>query len=221
MICIAIDGPAGSGKSSVSKLVAKKLGFISVDTGALYRAVAYFLKVEGINNIGSPEALENALKNINLEAKSIGGEFRVLLNREDVTENLRSEEISLLASKISKIKAVRELLLDLQRDFAKKTNVVMDGRDIGTVIIPDAQVKIFLTASLEQRAARRRGDFGGKVSFEEVLRDLEKRDYQDANREISPLKKAKDAILIDNTGMSLKETVDKICEIAKERAGIK
>ena len=220
MICIAIDGPAGSGKSSVSKLVAKKLGFISVDTGALYRAVAYFLKVEGVG-IGSPNALEDALKNINLEAKSIGGEFRVFLNREDVTENLRSEEISLLASKISKIKAVRELLLDLQRDFAKKTNVVMDGRDIGTVIIPDAQVKIFLTASLDQRAARRRGDFGGKVSFEEVLRDLEKRDYQDANREISPLKKAKDAILIDSTGMSLKETVEKICEIAKERTGLK
>ena len=220
MVCIAIDGPAGSGKSSVAKLVAKKLGFVNVDTGALYRAVAYFFKVGKVNT-DSKIDLEKALKGINLEARSIKGDFRVFLNGDDVTENLRSEEISLLASKISKIGAVREFLLDLQRDFAKKANVVMDGRDIGTVIMPDAKVKIFLTASLEQRAARRRKDFGVGASFQDVLKDLEKRDFQDVNREISPLKKAQDAVLVDNTSMTLKETVDKICDIARERAELK
>ena len=218
MINVAIDGPAGAGKSTVARGAAKELGYIYVDTGALYRAVGlYALR----NNIDTKdvENITKSLKNIVVEIKFIDGVQAVYLNGEDVSEDIRLPEASMAASNVSAIKSVREFLFDLQQNIAKKNNCIMDGRDIGTVVLPNAQVKIFLTADDEERAMRRYRELqekGSSTTFEEVLIDLRQRDYNDSHREIAPLKPAEDSILFNTTGYSLQESIDKVVNIIKE-----
>ena len=212
MINIAIDGPAGAGKSSVAKAVAAKLGFIYVDTGALYRSIG----VNALrNNIQTDDAqaVEALLPETKVELKFIDGSQRVLLNGEDVSEAIRMPEASMAASNVSAIPAVRAFLLDLQRDMAKNNNVIMDGRDIGTVILPDAQYKFFLTASAEVRADRRFKELAEKginVDYKALLEEIIQRDYNDSHRETAPLKQADDAILIDSSNMNIDEVINAI-----------
>lgn len=220
MISVAIDGPAGAGKSTIARAVAKELGYIYVDTGALYRAIGLYAS---INNIGTTdaEALEPRLNEIKLEIRHIDGEQRVFMNGRDVSVEIRMPEMGMAASNVSAIPAVRLFLLDLQRDMAKRQNVVMDGRDIGTVVLPDATVKIYLTASVKERARRRYDEHlakGQQVSYNKVLEDMQKRDYNDTNREIAPLKQADDAVLLDTTGFALEKSINKVIEIAREHA---
>lgn len=218
-INVAIDGPAGAGKSTIAKAVAKKFGFIYVDTGALYRAVAYYAISKGadVNNADTVIAL---LPEITAELKYIGGEQHVFVNGEDVSDKIRTPEISMGASAVSAIPRVREFLFDLQKKIAAENNVVMDGRDIGTVVLPNADVKIYLTASPEERARRRHKELtekGETVSFEEVLADVNKRDYNDTHREIAPLKQAEDAVLCDTTNVDLQGAIDMLINIINEK----
>lgn len=218
-VSIAIDGPAGAGKSSVAKVVAKKLGFVYVDTGALYRAVA--LHVLRSND---PHHEIDMLDTVDLKISIVDGQQKIFLNSEDITEKIRTPEVSSMASKLSAKPKVREFLLDTQRDFAKKYNVLMDGRDIGTTILPNASVKFFLTASSKVRAKRRYDELCEKsqnVSFEKILSEIKKRDYRDEHREISPLKKANDAILVDTSDMSFDQSVHTILTLIQERIGMK
>ena len=213
---IAIDGPAGAGKSSVARAAAKKLGYIYVDTGALYRAVGLkFLKS------GADTALDcdisAVLKSTVVEIKFINGEQRVLLDGCDVSDEIRTPEASKMASAVSAKPEVRAFLLEMQRKAAADSNVIMDGRDIGTVVLPDADVKIYLTASPEVRAERRFK--GTSVSYEAVLADIISRDSADMNREIAPLKKAEDAVLADTSDCGFDESVELIVKIIKERVG--
>ncbi|MBR3867726.1 MAG: (d)CMP kinase [Clostridia bacterium] len=212
MINIAIDGPAGAGKSSVAKAVAAKLGFIYVDTGALYRSI-------GVNALRNDVSTDDAqavtalLPETNVELKFIDGIQRVFLNGEDVSEAIRMPEASMAASNVSAIPAVRAFLLDLQRDMAKNNNVIMDGRDIGTVILPCAQYKFFLTASAEVRADRRFKELKEKgidVDYKALLDEIIQRDYNDSHRETAPLKQADDAILVDSSNMTLEEVTNAI-----------
>ncbi|MBO5420655.1 MAG: (d)CMP kinase [Clostridia bacterium] len=217
-INIAIDGPAGAGKSSVAKLVAKELGYIYVDTGALYRTVGLYSIRKGIDTKDA-EAVTATLKDIEVKLGFVDGAQHVFLNGEDVSDAIRTPEASMGASNVSAIPAVRTFLFDLQRDIAKNNNCLMDGRDIGTVVLPDAQIKLFLTASPEARAERRYKELiekGEKVDFQEVLDDINKRDYQDSHREIAPLKQAEDAILVDNSGCNLEEGKELVINIIKE-----
>lgn len=217
MINIAIDGPAGAGKSSVAKAVAKKLGFIYVDTGALYRSIGVNALRNGIAT-DDAEAVTSLLPSTNVELKYIDGVQRVFLNSEDVSEAIRMPEASMAASNVSAIPAVRAFLLDLQRDMAKNNNVIMDGRDIGTVILPDAQYKFFLTASAEVRADRRFKELKEKgidVDYNALLEEIIQRDYNDSHRATAPLKQADDAILIDSSNMSLEESIDAIVSKVK------
>jgi len=215
---IAIDGPAGAGKSTVARAAAKELGYIYVDTGALYRAVGVYALKHGIATRDA-ENIEKMLPGVTVELRFIDGEQQVFLNGENVSGEIRTPEASMAASDVSAIPAVRSFLFDLQRDIAKKNNCLMDGRDIGTVVLPDAQVKIFLTASPEIRAKRRYDELiakGSDVSFDEVLEDLKKRDYNDSHREIAPLKPAENGVIIDTSYLTFEESVNKIIETAKE-----
>ena len=222
MITIAIDGPSGSGKSTISKIIAKKMGFINVDTGALYRTIAYFFLENKINYKEKSEVLKN-LNNISVSLKNENFSQTIFLNGVDVTQKIRTNEISMLSSEISVIPEVRQFLLKLQRDIAEKNNIVIDGRDIGTVVLPNADVKIFLTADPKVRAKRRYNQLiskGQSTTFDEILELINKRDYNDIHRKISPLKKANDAILVDNSNLNQQDTVYKLIEIIKKK-GIK
>lgn len=223
MISIAVDGPAGAGKSTVSKGVAKEFGFIYVDTGALYRTLGLGIIRNGVDS-DNEEKISEYLKTVSVDIKYVNGEQRVFLNNEDVSDFIRTNEISMMASKISAKGIVREFLLDLQRGLAKTNNVIMDGRDIGTVVLPNATLKIFLTADAEDRAMRRYKELiekGEKVEFDDILADVNKRDYNDSHREIAPLKQADDAILVDTTGNDLQQSIDLLKGIIKEKLQVK
>lgn len=218
-INIAIDGPAGAGKSTLSRMLAKKLGFIYVDTGALYRAIGLFCLNKGIT-VSDADKVCSALNEIDLKIKFENMEQQVVLNGKNVSPLIRTPEVSMAASNVSAIPAVREFLLNLQKDMAAKNNVVMDGRDIGTVILPKAEVKIFLTASAEERANRRFKemiDKGEKADYNDVLDKIIKRDKADCEREIAPLKQAHDATLLDTTKMDLDEALIALINCVKER----
>jgi cytidylate kinase len=219
MIRIAIDGPSGSGKSTLAKAIAKELGIIYVDTGALYRTVGYFVYANGKDPHNSEE-VEALLPNISIDLKYENGAQSVILNGEDLGDKIRMPQMSMYASAVSTIPAVREFLLEMQKKIARENSVVMDGRDIGTVIIPDADLKIFLTASNETRANRRTLELQAKgicISFEEVLNDMIERDKQDKNRDIAPAIPASDAIIFDNSVMSVEESVNEIKRLINDR----
>ncbi len=219
MINVAIDGPAGAGKSTVARAAAKELGYIYVDTGALYRAVGVYCLRNGVETTDK-DSVGDVLSEINVELKFIDGVQHVYLNGDDVSTEIRLPEASMAASNVSAIPSVRAFLFDLQRDIASKNNCIMDGRDIGTVVLPNAQVKIFLTADDEERAMRRFKELqekGSTVTFKEVLDDLRIRDYNDSHREIAPLKPADDSVIINTTGYTLEESIDKIVATIKEK----
>lgn len=219
MVNVAIDGPAGAGKSTVARGAAKELGYIYVDTGALYRTVALAAQRNGA--LGNEEAVQDLLGKITVELKfDENSEQKVYLNGEDVSSLIRTPEISMAASKVSQIPAVRAFLLELQRSIARSNNVIMDGRDIGTVVLPDADVKIFLFASPECRAQRRYKELiekGENVAYEDVLKDVNDRDYQDSHREIAPLKPTEESVMADTTGKALPESIDMIVSVIKEK----
>ncbi len=216
---IAIDGPAGAGKSTIARRTAQELSFIYVDTGALYRALAVFLVDEGI----SPEDTEKvgeAVKSVKVSIAYENGEQQVLVNGKNVTSRLRAEAVGNMASRVSAIPAVRAALLDLQRDLAKAHDVLMDGRDIGTNVLPEAELKIYLTASVETRAERRYKELqekGEEKDFSAIKEEIEKRDYQDMTRAIAPLKQAEDAVYLDTSHMNIDEVVEAIKKLYRER----
>ncbi len=216
---IAIDGPAGAGKSATAKAIAKEMGFIYVDTGALYRGIGLYAIRKG-KVPSSIEDIVPLLAEINVEMRHTEGEQHIFLNGEDVSDKIRTESVSAAASGVSAIPAVRDFLFDMQRDIADKNDVVMDGRDIGTVVLPEAELKIFLTAKPEVRAERRvkqLAERGIEASFDDVLADVLQRDYNDTNRDFRPLRVAEDGILFDNSELTFEETVEKIISMAKER----
>ena len=220
---IAIDGPAGAGKSTIAKQLAKELGFYYVDTGAIYRTVAYFMDLLGVSarDVDGVSRYIDELT-IGIEYDEMGLQH-MIMNGMDVTDDIRTPEISRMASDVSAHAVVRDMLLDMQRDMAKKHNVIMDGRDIGTVVLPRANVKIFLTASAEVRATRRFAELqakGSKDSYEKVLADIQKRDYNDSHREIAPLKQAKDAIAVDTSALDIDGVLAAIRQIVREKIGV-
>ena len=216
---IAIDGPAGAGKSTIARLAAKELGYIYVDTGALYRAIGLAAQRRGIAS-SDKDAVIALLPTITVELSfNDEGVQVVLLDGEDVSDYIRTPEISMMASAVSAIPEVRAFLLDLQRDMARRSDVIMDGRDIGTVVLPDAKIKIFLTASAECRARRRFDELikkGMDVVFEDVLKDVEDRDYADSHRAIAPLKPAEGALIVDTSWQSRDESVAQLIGIMRE-----
>ena len=219
-ISIAIDGPAGAGKSTIARKLAAELGYHYVDTGAIYRTVAYFFDLWGV----SPKDIDGIRRYIDELTVSLfydeEGLQHMLMNGMDVTEDIRTQEIGQKASIISAHAIVREMLLDMQRDVAKEYDVIMDGRDIGTVVLPKATVKIFLTASPEVRAKRRTEELkakGQKASYEKVLQEIQQRDYQDTHREVAPLKMSRDSIKVDTSDMTLEEVVATIRQIVAKK----
>ena len=221
-LSVAIDGPAGAGKSTIAKAAAKALGFVYLDTGAIYRTVAWHITMLGIGPKDTdhvPMLLDDA--NIRIDFQEDGQ--HMILNGKDITGEIRTPEIGACASQVAAQPAVREFLLGLQRDLAKCHNIIMDGRDIGTVVLPNASLKIYLTASAEVRAQRRYEEYlqkGQKAVYEEVLADQKKRDYDDMHRKIAPLKQAKDAILVDTTGLELQESIDTVTNLIREKLGL-
>ena len=220
---IAIDGPAGAGKSTIARQLAKELGFYYVDTGAIYRTVAYFMDILGV----SPKDADGVARYIDELTVEIeydaDGKQHMIMNGMDVTDEIRTQDISQKASLVSAHGVVRDVLLDMQRDVAKKHNVIMDGRDIGTVVLPKADVKIFLTASAEVRAKRRCDELnakGQKSEYAQVLKDIQQRDYQDTHREIAPLKQAKDAIKLDTSDLDIPGVLAAIKQIIQEKIAL-
>ena len=220
MINIAIDGPSGAGKSTIAKKAATKLGYIYIDTGAMYRTVGLYLNRLGINIKAEKEKVINSLSGINVDIKYENGEQHIFLNGEDVSSLIRTPEISMAASDSGTVLEIREKMTHLQRNLAKNNNCIMDGRDIGTFVLPDADVKIFLTADVHVRAERRYRELtekGEQVKFEDVLSGMVLRDKNDSTREFMPLKKADDAILIDTSDLSLDESVDAVIKCIGDR----
>ena len=212
MISVAIDGPAGAGKSTIARQAAKTLGFVYVDTGALYRSISLYMLRHQVD-ISDEAAVIAALPAVSVELVFREGQQHVLLCGEDVSEAIRTPEVSMATSKVSAIGAVRSFLLNLQKEMAEKNNIIMDGRDIGTVVLPNAQVKLFLTASAEERAKRRFRELQEKqveITFGEVLADIEARDYQDCHRVVAPLKQAEDAELLDTSDLTLEESIEAV-----------
>lgn len=223
VISVAIDGPSGAGKSSLARKAAKALGFVYVDTGAIYRTVALYCSQNGI----CPEdhaAVAAALPKMKIELDyTEDGTQRMLLSGQDVSEQIRTPEISMLTSAVAAVPEVRAYLLDTQRNLAQVRSVIMDGRDIGTVVLPNATVKIYLTAAPEARAQRRCKELrekGMEVTFEEVLKDVQQRDYNDSHREISPLKRADDAHLVDTTCLDFEESLDVLVKVIRQYMGV-
>ncbi|MDY3972283.1 MAG: (d)CMP kinase [Clostridia bacterium] len=217
-ISVAIDGPAGAGKSSVSKAVAKSLGYTYIDTGAMYRAAALFAIENGIDIKNEREKLINRLDEVKIDIRYTDEGQRVFLAGRDVSERIRKEDVSVGASDVAVIPEVREKLVELQRNMAEKDNVVMDGRDICSHVLPDAQVKVFLTASAEARAKRRYDQLcekGMECDFEKIKADMEYRDKNDSERAVCPLRKTEDAVLVDTTDLTFEQSVEKIKELIK------
>ncbi|MEF2811326.1 MAG: (d)CMP kinase [Oscillospiraceae bacterium] len=222
MISIAIDGPSGAGKSTISRKAAEKFGFIYVDTGAIYRTIGLATKIRGVS-LDDTAAVVALLPTLEIELKyNDAGEQHMYLDGNDVSRDIRLPEVSMLASKVSAIPEVRAFLVDMQRGMAEKYDVIMDGRDIGTVILPNADLKIFLTADVRDRARRRYEELhakGMEKPFDEVLAEMEKRDEQDTQRAAAPLKAADDAVLLDTSGNTLEESIDEVCRLISEKTG--
>ena len=221
-ITIAIDGPAGAGKSTIARRIAKELGCYYVDTGAIYRTVAYFMDLLGISPKDA-DGVERYIDELTIHIEyDADGLQHMIMNGMDVTGDIRTQDISQKASLISALPVVREVLLDMQREVARQHNVVMDGRDIGTVVLPDANVKIFLTASAEVRAKRRTDELlakGQTANYEQILKEIQQRDYQDTHRPIAPLKMARDSVKVDTSDMTIEQVVARIHEIVAEKTG--
>ena len=222
MFAIAIDGPAGAGKSSVAKAAAKELGFTYVYTGAIYRAIALYMLENGVD-IEDPAAVTKALPGVEVSLEYGEAGQRTLLGGRDVSEEIRTQEVSMATSRVSALPEVRSFLLDMQRSLAEQSRVIMDGRDIGTVVLPRADVKIFLTASVEDRARRRYQELcqrGTAKDFDQLLREIEQRDYNDTHRAAAPLRPAEDAVVLDTTGNTFQQSLRQILDIIRERIAL-